>query len=797
MGLKKYRAMRKFAHTPEPKGGKKTGKIHHFVVQKHKARRLHYDFRLEIAGVLKSWAVPKGPPLKPHEKHLAVHVEDHPLDYRNFEGTIPKGHYGAGSVEIWDEGNFTVIGAESEADIDRAFNKKYKHGEVMVILNGKKLQGEYVLVKMEGRDIKNGWLMMKRSAEVSVVPSKDQMEEQGVRRAMPTKVKPMLAKVAEKPFSKDGWVFEVKWDGYRAISEVKKGKVKLYSRNFQPFEKKFAPIVADLKKLGHDAVLDGEVVVLDEHGRSGFQLLQDYQETGRGDLVYQVFDLLYLDGRDLRELPLVERKKMLELMLEETKHVRYSSHVEKNGMAFFKSAKKAGLEGVMAKKADGSYYSGERTDDWLKVKSIAEQEAVIVGYTEPRGTRKHIGALILGVYREGKLQYIGHAGGGSQEGRLGQLREKLEKIEQKSSAFENPPTPNAPVHWVKPKFVAQVKFQEWTKDGIMRQPIYLGLREDKNAEDVGDDKLKIKPGTGPGKIKKLKSTEDEVTLTNEDKVLFPKERITKGDIAEYYGKIAKYILPYMKNRPVSLHRFPNGIKEEGFYQKHVDTAPKFVKTVPITSESDGEKVNYLICNDEKTLQYLVQLASFEMNVWNSQLKKLHHPDYVIFDLDPEGVSFDGVIKTAQMVKKVLDEIGAKSYCKTSGAHGLHIYVPLAAKYTFEQARLFAELVAHLVQNRLPKIASAKRGVKRRVHVDYPQNRLGATTVIAYSVRPQPGATVSTPLLWSEVKTGLNPKKFTIETLPARLKKVGDLWKPVLGPGVDLKKCLQKIEKITK
>lgn len=782
MGLKKYRAMRKFSHTPEPQGGKKNGKIHHFVVQKHKARRLHYDFRLEIDGVLKSWAVPKGPPLKPHEKHLAVHVEDHPLDYRHFEGTIPKGHYGAGKVEIWDEGNFTVIGAEDESDIDRAFHKKYKHGEVMVILNGKKLQGEYVLVKMDEARGKDNWLMMKRSAEADTEEGGKKKEE---RVVMPTKVKPMLAKVADKPFSKEGWIFEVKWDGYRAMSEIQKGKVKLYSRNFLPFEKKFAPIVNDLKKLGHDAVLDGEVVVLDAHGRSGFQLLQEYQDTGHGDLVYQVFDLLYLDGRDVRQLPLAERKKMLELMLEESTHVRYSSHVEKNGVAFFQKAKKAGLEGAMAKKADGAYADGQRTDDWLKVKSVAEQEAVIVGYTEPRGTRKHIGALILGVYREGKLQYIGHAGGGSQEARLGELKEKLEKLVQRVSSFETPPKPNAPVHWVKPKLVAQVKFQEWTNDGLMRQPIYLGLRSDKGAREVVAEE--------GGKRRE----EEGSLLTNADKILFPKDKITKGDIAAYYDEMSPYILPYMKDRPVSLHRFPSGIQEEGFYQKHVDAPPKFVKTVPITSESDGEKVNYLICNDKKTLQYLVQLASLEMNVWNSRLKRLHHPDYVIFDLDPDGVSFDGVIATAQVLKKVLDDIGAKSYCKTSGAHGLHIYVPLAAKYTFEQARLFAELVAHLVQQRLPKIATAKRGVKRRVHVDYPQNRLGATTVLAYSVRPQPGATVSTPLKWSEVKKGLDFKKFTIKTLPSRLKKVGDLWQPVLGPGIDLKRCLAKIEKMLK
>jgi bifunctional non-homologous end joining protein LigD len=772
MSLVAYWKKRLFGKTSEPKGGKKKMTGHFFVVQRHDASHLHYDFRLAFGGALKSWAVPKGPPKTPSEKRLAVHVEDHPLEYGSFQGTIPKGQYGAGTVKIWDTGKYSVEGASSEAELEKIMLKKYKNGELTFNLHGKKLKGEYVLVEMKGGTAMNGWLMLKRHADNAGsidAPSK------GSSR-MPKNVKPMLAKVSEKPFSNTDWIFEVKWDGYRAIAEITKGKVSLSSRTGQSFDEKFAPIVKSLEKIDHDAVLDGEMVVLDKNGKSDFQLLQDYVKTGKGELVYQVFDLLYLDGHDLRRESLLKRKELLEDLLPKSSHIRYSAHIEKDGEKFFKKAEAAGLEGIMAKRADSAYESGRRTGAWLKMKTVMRQEAVIAGYTEPRGSRKHIGALILGVYQDGELAYIGHTGGGSDAGTLEELEKKLSPLKTDHSPFKNPPKPNAPVHWVKPKLLAEVKFQEWTKDGIMRQPILLGLREDKSAKDV------------------VKETES-VELTHEDKILYPADGYTKGDVLEYYKAVMPVLLPHLKDRPMSLHRFPNGIGEEGFYQKDVNNAPDFIRTEAIKTHGDKHTVHYLICDSAEAMEYMVQLASIEMHPWNSRIDSAEKPDYLVMDLDPEeDTPFSATIKTAQAMKRVLDRLHIPGYCKTSGAKGLHIFIPLAAKYTYDEVRMFAELLANLVHTELPELTTVHResGGKGKVHLDYPQNRKGATTVMAYSLRAKPGATVSTPLKWSEVKAGLDPKKFTIKTVPARIKKVGDLWKPMLGEGIDLKKVLKNL-----
>ena len=526
---------------------------------------------------------------------------------------------------------------------------------------------------------------------------------------------------------------------------------------------------------------------------------------------------MYLNGHDLRGLPLLERKRQLkDLLGTRLPHIRYSDHVEKNGLALYRNAKKRGLEGVMAKRADAPYQTGTRSDDWLKMKSVMEQEAVVVGYTEPRGTREHIGALGLGGYKDGELTYIGHTGAAMSGAMLGDLHNKLMKIEQKSSAFKDVPKTNAPVHWVKPKLVVQVKFQEWTSDGIMRQPIFLGMREDKAAREVVKEEAQRSSKKGKASsTKKFESDSPEETkragetlkfgsrsieFTHADKVFWPKEGITKGDILAHYRSVAKYILPLIKDRPESLHRFPNGVEEQGFFQKDIPNAPSWAKTIHERSESDSSDVEYLVCNDEMTLAYMVQLGCVEVNPWNSRIGKIDRPDYVILDLDPQDVSFSAVVKTARAIKEILDSIGAKGYCKTSGSHGMHIYIPLGAKYTYEQARLFAQLIGKLTHDELPDLVSYERAQdkrKGRVYVDYPQNRKGATTVAAYSIRPRPGAMVSTPLRWSEVKAGLDPKAFTIKTIGRRLARVGDLWKPVLGRGIDLKRCLDKLEKMRK
>lgn len=767
-GLKTYRAKRAFARTPEPRGKVSRVKQKRFVIQKHAARQLHYDFRLEFGGVLKSWAVPKGLPSHQKERRLAVHVEDHPLAYRTFHGRIPKGEYGAGKVEIWDHGTYEPL-----TDMKRGLAE----GKIEVRLHGKKVSGDYVLVRMEGR-IKNGWLMMKMRPKASMQAA---MSTSFTKSRMPRNVRPMLAQLTDQPFDREGWIFETKWDGYRAIAEVKKGSVKLYSRNGQPFNAKMPSIVEDLERLSVDAVIDGEVVALDRHGRPSFQLLQDYFKDRKGKLEYEVFDLLYLEGHDLRRLPLRERKKLLKQLCVGLSRVKYSAHVETKGKAFFKHAAKAGAEGIMAKRADGSYLAGERSSDWLKMKALPRQEVVIAGYTEPRGQRKHLGALILAVYAQGELRYIGHTGGGSSEPMLRDLIKRLKKLERKTSPFARAPKTNAPAHWVEPKLVAEVKFQEWTKDGIMRQPILLGLRPDKKPSQV----VKEEPVSGE--------------LAHADKIFWPKDKITKGDLARYYASVSSYLLPHLADRPLVLHRFPDGIDGEAFFQKDNPYLPKGIKSVSIRSESENRTLRYIVCNDKKTLDYVVQLGTIVLHPWLSKVRRLGKPDYMVIDLDPEAIGFDQIVKTAQVVKEVFDEIGAKSFCKTSGARGLHVCVPLGGKYTYEQSRLFAQLVASVVHARLPSITSLERNPSRRqrkVYLDCLQNREGQTLVAPYSVRPNPGAPVSTPLQWKEVKKGIDPKTFTINNTLRRLARVGDLWKPVLGPGVDLKICLKKLKSLT-
>lgn len=807
MALARYRAKRNFSATPEPTGGKAKGRLPMFVIQRHDASHLHFDLRLEWGGVLKSWAVPKGPPEDAQTKRLAILVEDHPLAYGKFKGVIPAGNYGAGTVEIWDTGTYTSPGAETKAEIEQKMVRGFRTGELKFELQGKRLKGSYALVKLKNAKEKNAWLLIKHAehsappsaarlelqTEVSSeAPSKDPSELAGKRSAMPHGVKPMLAQLAEAPFSRKGWLFEVKWDGYRALAELQQGKVSLFSREHKSFTARFPEIVRSLTQLSHDAILDGEVVVLDKGGKPSFQLLQEYQKTGKGHLVYAVFDVLYADGHDVRQEPLRERKRLLKLLLPKSPNIVYSEHEERVGLALFRSAQRQGLEGVMAKRADSTYQTGQRSSDWLKFKTSQRQEAVIGGYTEPRGSREHIGALILGVYRHGGLIYIGHTGGGSSDASLKELHSSLKKLERKTSPFAEPPKPNAPVHWVEPKLVCEVKFQEWTKEGSMRQPIFLGLRVDKQPREVVKE---VPPSTGDGEP--IGHGRDLVHFTHSDKLYWTKEKITKGDVLAYYRRVAKYLLPHIQGRPESLHRFPSGIEQEGFYQKDLEHAPAWTKTVKIRAESVGRSIHYLLCDDVETLSYMVQLGCVEIDPWNSRVKSIDRPEYLIMDLDPEGVPFSAVVKTARAVKEVFDSLKVKSYCKTSGATGLHVYVPLAGKYSYEQTRLFAELIAQHVHAKLPTLTSLERSPAKRQHrvyLDYLQNRKGATTVAPYSLRPRPGAPVSTPLHWDEVVEGLDPLDHTLRNIDARLKKVGDLWKPILGRGIDMEACLRRLQK---
>ncbi len=825
MGLKEYRKKRDFKETAEPAGTKvrkHRGGLQ-FVVQEHHASHLHYDFRLEVEGVLKSWAVPKGPSLDPSERRLAMQVEDHPFEYRTFEGTIPEGNYGAGVVKIWDKGTYHAEGASTPEESERLMHRGLQEGHLNVVMNGRKLKGAFSLIRIRGEDSKQ-WLLIKRrdenakiSSQTQTMPrpskrsstssTKNKEEEPNLelmRTDMPHAIKPMLATLVDKPFDAKDWIFEIKWDGYRALAEIQKESRHLYSRNAQSFDKRFPVLLKDLDAVQVSALLDGEIVVLDDQGKPSFQLVQNYQRTQSGTLVYYVFDLLYLEGYDIRHLPLLERKELLKKLLPDMPHVRYCDHVIGKGKAFFQAVLQKDFEGIIAKQAQSPYQAG-RSQNWLKIKTHQRQEVIICGFTPPKGAREKFGSLLLGVYENGSLVYVGHTGSGFDRQKLSSIHERLKPLIQSKSPFSVPPKLRSPVTWVKPEMVCEINFAEWTKEGMMRQAIFVDLREDKKAQEVVREQtlpvskaLENQTSSSHSTVKAKKSKKESVLrpleLTNLDKVYWPEERYTKGDLIHYYQQVASYILPYLKDRPETLKRYPNGIKGSSFYQKEIGKAPQWIHTETIQHED--HKVRYLIINNEESLLYTVNLGCIGMHPFNSRLQSLYAPDYLIIDLDPEAVSFDEVITVAQEVHAVLEQWKIPSVCKTSGATGMHIYIPMGARYTFEEVKQFAQLLVYFVHERLPDLTSLERSPGKRqkkVYLDYLQNNFAQTMAAPYSVRPQPGATVSTPLKWSEVKHGLSPIQFTIKTVPKRLGKVGDLFKPILGKGISLESILKKIK----
>jgi bifunctional non-homologous end joining protein LigD len=614
-------------------------------------------------------------------------------------------------------------------------------------------------------------------------------------------IKPMLAKEIDEPFNSDDWLFEIKWDGYRAISEITDGEVRLYSRNGNSFYDSYPLVVNALKKIKHNVILDGEVVVLNEAGLSDFQKLQHYEENTEYPICYYVFDVLEINGERTTELPLIERKRLVKKIIPANAVVKYSDHIIGKGKDFFAAAQKQDLEGIMAKKMDSEYHTGTRTGEWLKIKHHKSEEVIIVGFTEPTGARNYFGALVLATKgKNGELHYAGHTGTGFNDKMLKEVYSKLQKIIQKQSPFKERVKTNMPVTWVQPKYIAEIKFTQWTTDNKMRHPVFLRMREDKTVKDiVMATTKKINPKKSEEKNgDELVFGKTKVKITNRDKIYWPEEKITKGMVIDYYQKMADYILPYLKDRPESLLRNPNGINGPAFFHKDAgEEAPDFVKSIPLFSESANKEINYIICNDKATLAYLNNLGCIEINPWNSTTKKLDNPDYLIIDIDPSKKNtFEQVIETALAFKKVLDKAGAKCFCKTSGATGLHIFLPMAKKYSYEQVKDFAALLCTMVNEMLPEFTSMDRNLKKRgdkkIYLDHLQNRRGQTLACAYSLRPKKGATVSTPLEWKEVKKGLHPSAFTINTILKRVQKKGDIFKEVLGAGVDIKKCLTKL-----
>lgn len=852
MALDEYNKKRKFNETSEPEGMKHdSSKKLIFVIQRHSATRLHYDFRLEVDGVLKSWAIPKGPSLDPTDKRLAMMTEDHPFDYKDFEGTIPEGNYGGGEVEIWDSGTYTPLlenKSSSKKSNDLVMQDYLKEGSIKFILRGKKLKGEFALVKIKNGKQKNAWLLIKHRDKYAVegfdaennVPKNSKVTEReegrlnkkdinkrkkstsaakseketGSGKKVKNYISPMLAKIASEPFNDKEWVFETKWDGYRAIADLSRSKLKLYSRNGLSFAEKYPLITENLQLQKSSMIIDGEIVALNKEGYPDFQTLQRFSENPEVQLTYQVFDLLWLEGKSVEDLPLTERKKLLKKVLIQNDVIKYSEHTVEKGINFFKKMKKLKLEGMMAKKANSKYSEGGRTSNWLKVKFQNTEDVIICGYTKAKGSRKNFGALILGTYVNDELKYCGHAGTGFKASTLDDLMTKFKPLITKKSPFKVIPKTNTDPVWLKPELVCEIKFAEKTKDEIFRHPVFKGLRIDKEKKDIkkqsSEDKnsksasISDKSTAKKGNIKKaereIKVGKDSLIITHPDKLYFPESGISKMDVIDYYESVAEYILPHIKNRPQSLHRFPNGIDAPGFYQKDASDAPKWIKKIPIYVESTNKEVEYMVCRKLQDIIYLNNLGCIEMNPWNSTIKTIEKPDWLGLDLDPSAKnSFDDVIEVAMGVKDILDQIKIEGYCKTSGSTGLHIYLPLNGKYEFEEAKDFAHLLMQKVNEKLPSLTTLERNLKKRgdkkIYLDYLQNSKGQTLASVYSLRPKPHAPVSMPLLWKEVKSGILPTDFNISNALERIKKNGDLFKPVLEKGIDLVKGLKKLESI--
>lgn len=805
MALDDYIKKRKFNNTPEPKGELDKDNANRFVIQRHQARRLHYDLRLEMEGVLKSWAVPKGPSMNPSDKRLAIMTEDHPVKYLSFHGTIPKGNYGAGVMDIWDEGTYKVL--ESEEGTDPI--NQLENGDLKIEFFGKKIKGTFALVHTKRGEEKNQWLLIKKKdkyatdleydAEIFSSSTKE-IKPGKLKKLNPKEfIKPMLATQAKKIFKEPNWVFELKWDGYRVLTNINNGDVELYSRNGISYNSKFALLKKELESIPHDCILDGEVVIVDKNGKPDFQKLQKYDaDKTKGELRYYVFDLLHLNGHDTISLPLLERKSLLPDILEGMERVLFCDHIEAMGPTLYNRAIDAGMEGVIAKKADSVYVPGYRSENWLKIKDSTTEETVICGYTDSVGGGSIFGSLILGMYQDEKLTYVGNCGSGFSASEQKELLKKFKTLETETNPFGKKLALKGRVpNWVKPRLICEVKFSEWTKSGLMRHPVYKGLRNDKDLEEVEIvPKKKSTPKVGKNSSSHLEVDGISVPVSNLEKIYWPDAGYTKYDLIDYYLNISEIILPYLINRPQNLHRHPNGISKPSFYQKDNETLPDWVETVKIYSESSKKEIDYLLCQNEATLLYMANLGCIEINPWNSPIQNLENPTYTVIDLDPsEKNTFEQVIEVALAAKEVLDLAKIKGYCKTSGSTGLHIYIPLGDKHSYEEARDFTKLLCYYIHEKLPKLTSMERAVKNRkgkIYLDYLQNRRGQTLAAPYCVRPKKGASVSAPLSWKEVKPGLEILDFTIKTMPERIALMGDWFKPVLEKGINMENAIDNL-----
>jgi bifunctional non-homologous end joining protein LigD len=857
--LKEYHKKRSFDRTPEPKGRVHPSGERVFVIQKHAATRLHYDLRLEVDGVLKSWAVPKGPSLNPDDKRLAVQVEDHPFEYRTFEGSIPKGQYGGGEVIVWDEGTYAPEGAMSTRD-------QLARGELKFQLNGEKLRGSFVLVKLKKPGSKNEWLLIKhrdsfaerhwnaeehaesvvtgrtlediaegRSADAK--PRRDSSALTGAVKApmpqMPKGVPVTLAQLKERPFSDPNWLFEIKWDGVRAVAQIQQGRVTLWARSGRDVTQEYP----EFRDLGThfrvaDAIVDGEIVSLDENGRSDFHKLQNRLGAQNPSpklmqsvpVSYYFFDLLYADGFDLRKSPLLERKELLKRVLLPYEKLRYSDHVLEKGVELFEAAREKGLEGIIGKLID-SPYPGTRTSSWAKIKIVKELDAVVAGYTAGRGSRKYFGALVLGLYEKRELKFIGSVGTGFDEDRQKSIFDSLQELRVPRSEFRQVPTLREEVQWVKPELVARVKYGNWTDDAHLRVPVFLSLRKDRTPEDCTfaavtpeaaeeqpqnpskpraarsstshDPEQELRNGTSESLD--LESDGQRVHLTHLNKVYFPQLGLKKRDLLAYYYRMAECILPFLKDRPLVMRRYPDGVDGKVFFQKEAPSfIPDWIATATVYSDERGGEMRYLMANNRAALLYLTNLGCIDHNPWSSGAKTQDHPDYVFFDLDPTPETpFSTVLQVARGIYKLLQSIRLQCFLKTSGASGFHIYVPLEPRYTYEQTRTFAEVLGRLVAAEHPKLTTFERTVKNRpegrVLIDALQNARGKPLACVYSVRAFPKAGVSCPLGPEELTKSVSPEKWNLKNVPERVHDIGDLWQDFWKKRQTLDRALELLD----
>ncbi|QKT04279.1 DNA ligase D [Ectothiorhodospiraceae bacterium 2226] len=804
MGLEHYRRRRDFNRTPEPAGeprAKQRGRpraepARQFVVQKHAARRLHYDFRLELGGVLKSWAVPQGPSFDPEVKRLAVRTEDHPLEYAEFEGTIPEGEYGAGTVMVWDRGQWTPEG-DAEAGLAK--------GHLRFQLEGEKLRGAWDLVRMGGRaarEDKENWLLVKvaddyageidiaEAAPRSVVSARDlhaiaDHAPSARGEPLPERLAPQLATLVEQAPEGEGWLHEIKYDGYRVLCHVDGGTAQVFTRNGHDWTERFPAIARALAALPlQNAWLDAELVVFQDDGTTNFQALQNAMRRGTpATLSLCVFDLLFLNGEDLRGQPLLARKRRLQSLLQGARlPLRYSDHLQGHGGAFLEQACRLGLEGIVSKRAQRPYV-GRRTRDWLKIKCEHRQEFVVGGYTEPGGARKGFGALLLGVYEGERLRYAGRVGTGFDERRLQEVLARLQPLEVKAGPFdEAPPRIRQRVHWVRPVLVAEVSFTGWTAEGLLRHPVFRGLREDRPAGEVRRERAAPAPRSTGRPVRRGADQGQRVAgvaLSNPDKVLYPGQDLSKRDLAQYYQAVADWLLPHAKDRPLTLVRCPEGQRKDCFYQKNA-TAGVSKALARVAIPHKGKTLEYLALRDLAGLIGLVQLGVLEIHVWGSRCDRVEHPDRLVFDLDPdEGLAWQDVVAAAQRVRARLADLGLESFLRTTGGKGLHVVVPLVRRHDWAEAKAFSKALAEdLVRLQPDKYTAklAKRARKGKLFIDYLRNGWGATAVTSYSTRAWPGAPVAVPLAWEELSAKLHPDAFNVHTVPARLAGLArDPW----------------------